>query len=857
MSYEIESIGMIFFKKKDTYIFTPFTVKNIIKLRISKTGILKFLLLQDSTVSNVNIYRKTQDKIKIYSNEEEIVMNCVKDEIIKIVPKFSNINTSNITLKNIIFENAIDNSANNDVEINTNIETNIQNDTLDNAKNSANINIINDCKNDAIKNEIEAVSNVVNNPKNDTIDVIDNNNDITADTIDDLKNNSGEKKFIIVTSQWGIKIAESLKNMLEEINYRATIIKGKIDDDILEKNKKRPNEYFIILFSHLVLKMPEPNKYIIYQLEQKRQSKFVTEAVLKNILNSLVTWDYSNENIVQFDKIYKNKIVFQPISIINKVQKYDLPIIYDILFFGVGCIRRNKILKYLTKQKYNIFITSKIFGDEMYKIISQSKIILNLHVYEDAILEVARINEVLPFNKLIISELPCEGDYINKNFYQDKIIFCDVIKRNLSNIKKLTDLIDYYLKPGNYNKFIIKNESAIDKIYSYSLSHLKENIKCIGDENIKCTMQNELTKEENRQIVETDKYKLYKPKSQVMEYFKNTDSIYFNNGKYIVKFALKNSNHFDVDTFFYYKINNFKKESEVSLFTKIKNVGIEGGLIYHPKQLKNIFPNIEIFITDERKLYVKHNNEYIKARVFVKNELYNQNFDWYINQIEMLCNNLSNNRLLLLVFIGNGDIGKLLLDKIINYKKTQNFAIGVCFRNRVLYSEMKDTVMDKFKNSAIFISKEYGNDIIPTLQMYNKINQLISFDEIIKLHTKSSDIKWFNELSDYLLDKPASSLINLKNIKSNCIGPAKYYTKDKLPNINIKIMNKYKKYIEDKYFIRGTMFYCEKIVFSKIMDLIEGDYKMYFNNNLYDTNNINFTNSPVHALERFFGIIKI
>ena len=26
---------------------------------------------------------------------------------------------------------------------------------------------------------------------------------------------------------------------------------------------------------------------------------------------------------------------------------------------------------------------------------------------------------------------------------------------------------------------------------------------------------------------------------------------------------------------------------------------------------------------------------------------------------------------------------------------------------------------------------------------------------------------------------------------------------------------------------------------------------------LYDTNIINYTNSPIHALERFFGIIKI
>jgi hypothetical protein len=855
MSYKLRCVGMNFIKKDEEYIFTPFTTKNVIYLQMDKNGILDFCLGHNSFVLSTTIYRKNKKKIKIFENEKRIVLSFIQGEIIKLVPQVKNINDGfKIILKNISVKENIGEIPD------SNITDNILNENI---KNNATLDIINNIKDKIIiaqTNDNEGNATVKNN--------IHKNNTVNIKKI----------KFIIVTAQWGIKIAESLKNMLEELDYKAVIIKDKINDDILEKNKKKPNEYFIILFSHLVPKLPEPNKYIVYQLEQKTQSKLVTDKVLNNISNSLITWDYSNGNITQFDTIYKNKIVFQPISIITKIYKNDLPIVYDILFYGAGCMRRNKILKYLKKQKYNIFITDKIFGDEMYKIISQSKIILNLHVYEDSILEIARINETLPFNKIIISELPCEADFVNKIFYQDKIIFSNVVKRNLSNITNLTDLIDYYLKSENYNKFTVNNGDNINKIYSHSIDCLKNNLNHIKslvetnhiinnvvDENTFIIEKESIVQEKKQEVIEqkieqltaTKKYKLYESSSQVLNYFKTTDTIWGKNSDHIVNHVLKKSNHFDVDTFFYSKINNLKKKGEVSIFKDIKDNGIEEGLIYHPKQLKNIFPDIDICITDKRKLYIKYNDDYVKAHKFVNNELYNKDFDWYMSQITMMYNYLINNSLLIVVFIGDENVGVLLLDKINDYKKKQSFTIGVCFRNKILYEKMKDFIINNFYYCAIFISKEYGNDIVPTMQMYYKISSLIKFDKIIKLHTKSSDLLWFNELSDFLLKNTISELSNMKNIKSNCVGPKRYYAKDTNPNINVKILDKYKDFTEDKYFIRGSMFYCDKNVFNKMIELIKIDYKLYFNNCLYDTNNINFTNSPVHVLERLFGIMKI
>jgi hypothetical protein len=314
------------------------------------------------------------------------------------------------------------------------------------------------------------------------------NDDCTSNTT--ITNINTNINFIIVTSKWGINIAESLQLLLNNLGYDAYIITGQISKEILKNNESKPNELFIILFSHLLSELPKPNKYIIYQLEQKKESKYITNIVLKNILNSLISWDYSHENITGFDNKYKQKLMYQPVSIINLIQKTDIPIKYDLLFFGAFHKRRQDILQYFTEKKYNIFITHEIFGEELYKIIQQSKIILNIHAYENnSVLEIARLNEVLPFNKLIISEIPCQGDSVNKNFYNDKVIFSPIILQNLTNIKEMTSLIDYYLISDNYDNFIANNEKNINDIYLYSLEHLKKNISFI-QENISLNNQN-------------------------------------------------------------------------------------------------------------------------------------------------------------------------------------------------------------------------------------------------------------------------------------------------------------------------------------------------------------------------------
>ena len=278
--------------------------------------------------------------------------------------------------------------------------------------------------------------------------------------------------YKIYTTKNGIYIADCIKYMLDKMNYNTTIVFCISKEDI-KNNNNNPNEIYILLFCQTLKYIPLKNKYIIYQLEQVKQSKWINKLYLERIEYSLFTLDYSlyNYNFFEknFEKKYYKKIYHFPIPIINKfIINKNIEINYDLLFFGTFNKRRTDICNIL-KDKYNILVVNDLFGDELYKVIIKSKIILNIHYYKNAVLETARINDVLRFNKVIISEKSCDNDIME---LYNNIIYCEEIDDNLSNINKLYDLIDYYLIDNNYKPIIDNNNNLIKKIYDYSYDNL-------------------------------------------------------------------------------------------------------------------------------------------------------------------------------------------------------------------------------------------------------------------------------------------------------------------------------------------------------------------------------------------------
>jgi len=318
-------------------------------------------------------------------------------------------------------------------------------------------------------------------------------------------------------------------------------------------------------------------------------------------------------------------------------------------------------------------------------------------------------------------------------------------------------------------------------------------------------------------------------------------------------------NAFDIDFLLYKKCNNIFIKNNEELSQHFYNYGMNG-LIYHTKQIYNLYPDVNIFYFLNDILILKNNKIYL-LNYFVNKFFYSRSFDYFMKlTIRSYYEKLSDeySPLILLAFIGNIEVGNDLIGKIINYKNIETFNVSFCFQSKIIYEHFREIINKNFQYFSIYFTNEYGTDIQPTLFMYNDISKKNNFKYIIKLHTKSIKNE-YNDLTNFVL---TNSLDNLKKKLNknmcNCVGPDNYYLtlnndifnkRNVSKNINLLNIN--------KCFVRGTIFFTDHETFSKVIDFIKNnDFKSYIFNNLYENNSINLNFSPTHFLERVFGIIK-
>jgi hypothetical protein len=259
-----------------------------------------------------------------------------------------------------------------------------------------------------------------------------------------------KEKIYIFTTKFGYYISHVLQYLF---------FKNFMYAEIVYKINPRKKNLYVILFSQKVKVFPE--NYIIYQLEQKDISTWIDKKYELSILFSKKTWDYSQSNIDKFPEVIKEKMIFAPIPMIpynyifNNICLNNPPS-NKILFYGSLNSRRKEKLFYLQKKlkehNYFIKIISNKYGEELFKNIIDARIVINIHFYEDAILETCRINEILSCNKLIISEKSNPIDNNNYLLFKDKVVFVD-------NMENMYNKLIYYLDEKNKVDYddILKN----------------------------------------------------------------------------------------------------------------------------------------------------------------------------------------------------------------------------------------------------------------------------------------------------------------------------------------------------------------------------------------------------------------
>ena len=278
---------------------------------------------------------------------------------------------------------------------------------------------------------------------------------------DQIKDSGFGITFKIQTTNYLLNIANSLRNMLHNMGFSASIMSSEEISREIELEQEFPDVYYIFLCIGHMFHLPKKCKYYIYNLEQANYhldfpricpSRDRREFINTAFKNATTIFDYSKMNITDYPEDFKNKVWYLPIPLFEEKKSKIVSNIekeYDILFFGGLNDRRQKIMEYLKENiDINIRIVTNIFGDDLYDIIKKSRIVLNIHFKGESLLETARIHDCIRRSTpLIISEESIDKSTMEE--YKDIVKFVPVIKEDLSNINELIEGIQNLLINGD------------------------------------------------------------------------------------------------------------------------------------------------------------------------------------------------------------------------------------------------------------------------------------------------------------------------------------------------------------------------------------------------------------------------
>ena len=296
--------------------------------------------------------------------------------------------------------------------------------------------------------------------------------------------------FKIQTTKYLLNIANSLKSILHNMKFSASVMSSEEISREIESGQETPGVHYIFLCIGHMFHLPKKSKYYIYNLEQvnyhpdfpllglvDNRAEFINTA----FKNADTIFDYSKMNITNYPEDFKNKALYLPIPLFEgtKSKVTDIEKEYDVLFFGGLNDRRKKILKYLEQNTdMNVRIVTNVFGDALYDIVKKSRIILNIHFKGESLLETARIHDCIRHSTpLIISEESIDRSTMEE--YKDIVKFVPVIKEDLSNINELTEGIQNLLSNKGFDNIRWEVERKMQDMIKKRFDYFSINIGTI------------------------------------------------------------------------------------------------------------------------------------------------------------------------------------------------------------------------------------------------------------------------------------------------------------------------------------------------------------------------------------------
>jgi hypothetical protein len=185
------------------------------------------------------------------------------------------------------------------------------------------------------------------------------------------------------------------------------------------------------MFSHL----PPPEKRIVFQMEQSVHPRWFTPEYLNILYNSVAVFDYSAQNI-QFliqQGLPVDMIFHVPLSPVpnypgaefsSALADSESEHACDVLFYGdLKNKRRQAFLKVLGEH-FDVRAERGLYGQDLWRAMAHAKVVVNIHYYENALLESTRICECLSLGARVVSEAATDqGQHAD---WEDLVVFTPI-----------------------------------------------------------------------------------------------------------------------------------------------------------------------------------------------------------------------------------------------------------------------------------------------------------------------------------------------------------------------------------------------------------------------------------------------
>ena len=212
------------------------------------------------------------------------------------------------------------------------------------------------------------------------------------------------RSITIASKKYTVFVANALMIHFKSMGFSVVIV------DEMDPNFN--DDIYLVICPQVFKLLPPREKRLVFQMEQSVSSRWFNFEYINILHNSIAVFDYSKANIDYLkSKGISSDILFHiPIS---PVENYDSIVgfwgdngdkKFEVLFYGdVKNRRRKKFLNILTKY-FNVKIATNLFGNDLYAAISMADVVVNIHYYENALLESTRLCECLSLGASVVSE---------------------------------------------------------------------------------------------------------------------------------------------------------------------------------------------------------------------------------------------------------------------------------------------------------------------------------------------------------------------------------------------------------------------------------------------------------------------